>query len=171
MMNERIEWLISRRSCRNFADDKVENEKLDQIARAACNAPTARNRQLWQFTIVTDTNVLKKLCTVIEKELDREGYSFYGAPVLILCSNDREHRFGREDCACAMHNIYLAAHALELGCVWINQLTDICDCEDIRNILRPLDVPDNHVVYGCAAIGYAKGAPAQKIVSYPIVWH
>ncbi len=169
-MNEKIEWMMARRSCRNFENRPVEKADLQEVALSACYAPSARNRQLWQFTVVTDAAALERLYTAVGKALERENYTFYGATAMILCSNDRENPFGREDCACAMENIYLSAHALSLGAVWINQVTAVCDTAEVREILRSFGVPDNHVVYGCAALGYPACPPVEKAVSEPIVW-
>lgn len=170
-MSQMLEMICSRMSCRSFLQTDVEREKLEQLVTVACNAPSARNRQLWQFTVVTQTQDLSELYTAVGAALGREDYGFYGANCMILCSNDREHPFGREDCACAMENIMLCAHALDLGSVWINQLTSTCDDARVRSILSRLGVPENHVVYGCAALGYRASEPTEKTVSYPVVWN
>ena len=71
-------------------------------------------------------------------------------------------KYREVDNACAMQNIYVASEALGLGCVWINQLLDCCDDPQVREILDSLGVPQNHGVYGCAAIGYKAQEPTQK---------
>ena len=83
--------------------------------------------------------------------------------MLIIPSNERESRWGREDNACALENIFLAAHALGIGSVWINQLQGICDVPEIRAMLHEFGIPENHVVYGMAALGYAKEEPENDI--------
>ncbi len=93
------------------------------------------------------------------EELGREGYDMYAPEVLIIPSNLKESPFGMEDNACAMENIYLAAEALGIGCVWINQLRTICDVPKIRAILDAFHIPGDHVVYGLAALGYRDDAP------------
>jgi nitroreductase len=60
-----------------------------------------------------------------------------------------------EDNACALQNIFLAAHSFGVGSVWINQIRDICDSERIRPILTELHIPADHIIYGMAALGYA----------------
>ena len=50
----------------------------------------------------------------------------------------------------------MAARSLGIGSVWTNQLRLVCDDEDVRTLLRSWGIPDNHVVYGTAAIGYAE---------------
>lgn len=59
----------------------------------------------------------------------------------------------------ALENIFLAAHALGVGSVWINQLRDFCDVPEVRALLHEYGVPDGHAVYGSAALGYAKKPP------------
>lgn len=59
------------------------------------------------------------------------------------------------DCACALQNIFLAAKSLGIGSCWINQLGQTCDDPDVRAFLTQLGIPENHRVYGCAALGYA----------------
>ena len=64
--------------------------------------------------------------------------------------------------ACAMENIFLAAHSLGIGSVWINQLQGICDEPSIREILNDFGIPADHIVYGMAALGYADDVKAEK---------
>lgn len=102
------------------------------------------------------------LAAAVEKTLDRQGYDMYQPQVLVIPSNEKESRFGREDDACAMENMFLAAHSLGIGSVWINQLQGICDEPAIRRILTSFGVPSDHVVYGMAALGYAADTKADK---------
>lgn len=78
----------------------------------------------------------------------------YSPEVLIICSNEKDNKFKEVDNACAMENIYIASTALGLGCVWINQLKDCFDTPEVRKHLNDLGIPENHGVFGCAAIGY-----------------
>ncbi len=171
-MNSFFEILFSRRSCRSFEKREIAQESLEKIALAACHAPSARNRQLWQFTVVKNPDLLEELRRAVAATCGKgEDYNFYDPAAMILCSCDREHPYGREDCACAMENILLSAHALGLGAVWINQLTAVCDTPEVRGVLERLDVPAGHVVYGCAALGYRAAEPAEKEVKNCVVWH
>ena len=61
-----------------------------------------------------------------------------------------------------MENIYLASEALGLGCVWINQLKDCFDDPQVRALLNEFGIPENHGVYGCAAVGYRANRPSAK---------
>ena len=88
------------------------------------------------------------------RDRDREGYDFYDPAVLIIPSNERDSRWGPEDNACALENIFLAAWSLGIGSVWTNQVREVCDRPEVRNLLRKWGIPDTHVVYGTAALGY-----------------
>lgn len=112
---------------------------------------------------MTDREKIQKLAAVVEKELNRPGYDMYAPEVIIIPSNERDSRFGKEDNACALENIFLAAHSFGIGSVWINQIRDICDAPAARALLKEWGVPDSHVVYGIAALGYPAPAPEKEI--------
>ncbi|MCI8453475.1 MAG: NAD(P)H nitroreductase [Lachnospiraceae bacterium] len=153
-MNEVLNNILTRRSIRKFTGTPVPKEILEELVNAALHAPSGMGRQTWKFTVLTNKALLARLTSAIEKELDRPGYDMYRPAAVILPSNERDSRFGREDDACALENIFLAAHSLGIGSVWINQLQNICDKPDIRAVLDDLGIPADHVVYGMAALGY-----------------
>ena len=123
-------------------------------------------KQTWQFTAITNTTKIQKLAKAVAAALGRDlDYTMYSPAVLIITSNDKESRFREVDNACAMENMYLASEALGLGCVWINQINDCFDNAGVRAVLKEFGVPDNHGVYGAAAIGYKAGEqPSTKTI-------
>ncbi|MBS5333915.1 MAG: nitroreductase [Anaerovoracaceae bacterium] len=159
-MNETLKTIFSRRSVRNFNDSPVKEEDLNLILKAAVYAPSGMNRQTWQFTAVTDRGKIQELALLIEKKLGREDYDFYKPAAIIISSNERDSRWGKEDNACAMENIFLAARSLGIGSVWTNQVRLVCDDEEVRQLIGSWGIPDSHVVYGTAAIGYTDSEPS-----------
>ena len=154
MTNAVIETLMTRRSVRAFQEKAIPADQLQAILETARFAPSGMGRQTWKFTAVTNREKIQKLAAAISKELGREGYNMYQPEVLIIPSNDVESPFGKEDNACALENIFIAAWSFGIGSVWINQLQGICDRPAIREILDSFGIPKNHVVYGMAALGY-----------------
>ncbi|MCH5200802.1 MAG: nitroreductase family protein [Oscillospiraceae bacterium] len=154
-MNEAIKNILERRSVRKFSDRKIPKEELDIIIKAGLYAPSAMNRQTWQFTVLTKTEDIRELAKAVEKQLGREGYDMYEPTALIIPSNAKDSKFGRDDNACALENIFLAASSLGIGSVWINQLHGICDEPEIRALLDKYGIPADHVVFGMAALGYS----------------
>lgn len=161
-MNETIKTILNRRSCRAFTEQAVAESDVRVILDCALAAASGMGRQTWQFTAVMNREKIQKLCGVVGKVLGRDGYNMYNPDVLIITSNEKDSKFREVDNACAMQNMYLACESLGLGCVWINQLLDCFDNSEVRTILNELGVPENHGVYGCAAIGYKSQEPAAK---------
>ncbi len=162
-MNAIIENILTRRSIRAFEEKEIPANQLEEILKAAIYAPSGMGKQTWQFTAVCDRGKIQKLAAAVEKELSREGYNMYKPEVIIIPSNEKDSPWGMEDNACALENIFLAAHSFGIGSVWINQLRDICGRPSVRTLLTEWGVPENHVVYGIAALGYAAPAPQKEI--------
>ncbi|MGN0158279.1 MAG: nitroreductase family protein [Brotaphodocola sp.] len=162
-MNTIMENILTRRSTRAFEEKEIPADELKQILQAAIYAPSGMNRQTWQFTAVCTRAKIQELASIIGKELGRDGYDMYDPQVIILASNEKDSPWSKDDNACAMENIFLAAHSFGIGSVWINQLRDICDRPSVRKLLTSWGVPENHTVTGIAALGYAAPAPKKDI--------
>lgn len=160
-MNQIMETLLTRRSIRKFQQKPIPREELEQIVEAGRYAPSGMGRQTWKFTVVCNREKIQKLAGAIAEVLERENYDMYAPEVLIIPSNEKASKFGKEDNACALENIFLAAQSFGIGSVWINQLQDICDNPKIREILDEFAIPTDHIVYGMAALGYADAEPKE----------
>lgn len=169
-MNETIKSILERRSIRSFTDRKIERDLLEQIVQAGYYAPSGRNLQTWRFTVVQNKEVMERLAQAVRQALGRgEDYDFYRPDVLILTSNQRDNPLGMDDCACALENIFLAAHSLGIGSVWINQFKGICDQPAVREVLHSIGVLQDHLVYGCAALGYPADVPGCAVKNQEVV--
>lgn len=163
-MNPIMENLLTRRSIRSFTEKPLPRDEVEQIVKAALYAPSARGLQTWKFTVILDQDKIRKLAEGIRKELNLTSYDMYRPKVLIIPSNGKDSPYGRDDNACALENIFLAAHSFGIGSVWINQLQNICDAPSIRCILKEFEIPDNHIIYGMAALGYPAPASLKEVV-------
>ena len=163
-MNTVMENLLTRRSIRAFEDREIPGQELDAILKAAQYAPIDMNRQTWQFNVLRSRAKIQELAAAIGEALDRENYTMYEPQVIIITSNLRDARFGIDDNACALENIFLAAHSFGIGSVWINQLRDACDAPKVRRMLKSYGIPDDHAAYGIAALGYAAPAQPKEII-------
>src|SRR3984957_10160560 len=54
----------TRRNVRQYTPEPVSEDDLNRIAEAGWRAPSAKNRQAWDFVIVTDKGQLQELSTV-----------------------------------------------------------------------------------------------------------
>ncbi len=155
-MNEVMQNILTRVSVRAFSDKPVSKADIETLLQAGLYAPSGMGRQTWHFVAVLDKALIAELAAAMGKVLGREDYNFYNPTALIIPSNLRDSVWGRDDNACALQNIFLAAHSLDIGSVWINQLSQIYDHPDIRPILTKLSVPEDHIIFGVAALGYAQ---------------
>ena len=153
-MNAVMEAILSRRSIRKFKDDPIPDEVLQDVAKAALHAPSGMGKKTWHFVVLTNPELIAELAEAIRLELGRDQYDMYRPVALVIPSNLKDNPHGKEDNACALQNIFLAAHSYGVGSVWINQLQGSCDSGRIRPSLDKIGVPSDHVVYGMAALGY-----------------
>lgn len=107
------------------------------------------------FRVVYNPEKTLKLARAIA-EADNRGpeYNFYGAPVIINISCERDDRNALLNGAAAIENLMLAATELGLGSCWINQVRDQCDVPAVRALLTEYGTPEDHIVTCSAAIGY-----------------
>ena len=158
-MNEVLKAIKSRRSVRAYTAQQISQEDLNAILEAATYAPSGMNYQTWHFTAIQNAAVLEELNEKIkgafakseEPRLQERGHSqtyccYYHAPTLVIVSNEPDKWWAGMDCACAIENMFLAAHSLGIGSCWINQLGTTCNDPEVREFITYLGVPADHQV-------------------------
>ena len=142
-------------SGRDFKPELPPVEQIRRIVEAAEWAPSGMGRYNWHFSVVYNPEKTLKLARAIA-EADNRGpeYNFYGAPVIINISCERDDRNALLNGAAAIENLMLAATELGLGSCWINQVRDQCDVPAVRALLTEYGTPEDHIVTCSAAIGY-----------------
>ncbi len=147
---EVLDAILTRRSIRHFTTQPVPDDLVDQILRAAMNAPSAANAQPWHYVVINDRNLLEEVTT-----FHPVAESLHEAPMAILvCGDSRlEKRPDRWilDCSAATQNMLLAAHALGLGAVWLGIFPDQIRIDGMRRLVGlPAEVHPLSLV----AVGY-----------------
>ena len=146
----------TRRSVRKYTEQHIDEEKLDAILRAGMASPTAGNSQSWRFVVVDD----KKLLATIAS-LSPYATMAAAAPMAILLCADLEAEmypgFWVQDCAAAMQNMLLAAHALGLGAVWCGIHPD---AEREKAFAQAFNLPSHVNAFGLMVMGYPAEAPS-----------
>ncbi|MBT3348857.1 nitroreductase family protein [bacterium] len=151
-----ITAIATRTSIRNFSGEEVSDPVIEKLLHAAMAAPSAMNAQPWEFVVVEDRDVLKKIA---------EHPALYAsmtekASVGILVCEDTEKsykNFGAQDCAAATQNLLLAAHSLELGAVWTG-----IDDEQAKLFCDWFSLPAQIVPHIFVPIGIAAEDPVPK---------
>lgn len=150
-----LEALRSRRSIRKYSESPVEPDKIETLLRAAMAAPSAGNEQSWRFVVVTAREQLDRLA-----EATPYSGMLRGAPLAIVVCGDRTsarypEEYWVQDCAAAMENMLIAAHAIGLGACWLGYHPRGDRKDRAREILG---LPEEVDTLGVASIGY----PAER---------
>lgn len=66
--------MMLRRTVRDFSDQPVDIELIENALQVACNAPSGANKQPWHFAVITDPAVKRQLRLAAEEE----ERAFYG---------------------------------------------------------------------------------------------
>jgi nitroreductase len=147
----------ARRNVRTYLPDPVPSADLDRIAEAGWRAPSASNRQHWNFIIVTDRGQLQALSTVWQGARHIAGAAAAIALILPQPADERMKVIDRYDLGQATYAIMLAAADLGLG----TGHSSVGDQEKAREILG---VPDDHDVAFMIGVGYPADRPLKPIV-------
>ena len=112
-MNEVLEFLKKRRSIRAYTEQPVAREVLEDIVDFGRLAATAMNDQPWEFVIVTDKAILRRL----PEMTGHAQFIATAAACILVISKPTGHYL--EDGSAASEHILLAAHAHGLGACWV----------------------------------------------------
>lgn len=167
--NEVINTIMARRSVRKYLDKPVEHSKLELIAKAGINAPSARNWQHWAVRIIEDQKLINDVSEVYKKEnpeaVAREpGFKnmFRGAPNLICVCAPKDGGFDL-DAGLMGQNMMLAAQSLGLGtCIQTGPVRFLLKSEGAKPFLQRLDIPDDYKLLYVIAVGYPDETPDAK---------
>lgn len=167
LINPVIRTLLSRRSIRNFTEQKIQKEILEMILRTGYHAPSGHNMQSWRFTVLTNQEDIQRLKLNAKEAAVRRKVHFYGfenPQAVILVSNDKRNPDGCQDASCAAENMMLAACSYGIGSVWLNPLMTLRDVEPVKTVLDDFGIPKNHIVWSMVALGYpySDGAALKK---------
>jgi len=168
--NQVIDTILSRRSVRSFNGEPVCHEDMETIVECGRWAPSAHNRQGWCFVAVEKQESIQRLAQAVGAALGRDGYDMYHPAAIVIVGHAQDAPFGREDDGCALQNMFLAAHSLGIGSVWINQLQGMESDPAIKAELNRLGLPAGYEVHGVCALGYQKRSASVPARTSDVVW-
>lgn len=145
-----LEVIKKRRSIRKYQSREIEEEKLQEILKAAMFAPSARHSRPWEFIIIKDKETKDKLAAT------KDGSAFANeAPVVIVICAQETHQW-IEDCSIVAENIYLEATNQGLGTCWVqirgSERPDGSSCEEY--VKKTLEIPEGFRVLCMMPLGY-----------------
>lgn len=159
------ECIMGRRSIRQFTNEPVSNELLEEIIETASYAPSWKNTQITRYTAVTgDTkDKLSKLTKIFPGNASR----MESAPMVVAvsvvkgrCGYERDGSFSTIkgdgwqmfDAGIASEAFCLAAYEKGLGTV-------ILGLFDVEEATQLLEIPDTQELVALICVGYPAEAP------------
>jgi nitroreductase len=155
-VKDTIEVLKSRRSIRNYTQDKVPQNIIEEIIDCARLAPTAMNDQPWDFIAVTKRDLLE----LIPPMLGHAEFIAKAAFAVLVLS--RETCYAVEDCCAATENLLIAAAAYGLGSCWVAGTKQAYGTV----VARAFGAPTDHKLVAIVSFGYPAEEP--KIDKRPL---
>lgn len=162
-MNETLKVLETRRSCRNFKPDMVEEEKLEAIIKAGTYAATGMGKQAPIIIAVTNKELRDK---IVEENRKIGGWGegfdpFYGAPVILVVLADKAVGTYQYDGSLVLGNLMNAAESLGVANIWIHRAKEEFESDFGKQILADLGIEGDYEGIGHCALGYA-AEPAKE---------
>lgn len=168
-MKNDADLLFSRRSIRKYKGrSPISSETVKYIIEAAMCAPSARNMQPWHFVLTQDHHILDVLS-------ERHPYAKMlkeASLAIIVCGDKRvddNESYLLQNCAVATQNLLLAAHACELGAVWLG----VHPREERIKMCREIfSLPDYIMPVALISVGYPdeKKSRNDNYESYKVHW-
>ena len=159
-MNETLNTLKNRRSCRNFKPGLIEDEKLKAIIEAGTYAATGMGKQSPVIIAVTDQELRDKISASNSGILGVDFDPFYGAPEFIIVLADKDVPTYVYDGSLVMGNLMNAAESLGVASCWIHRAKEEFETDEYKALLKSLGIEGNYEGIGHLALGYAASEPA-----------
>ncbi len=160
-MPETLNTLKTRRSCRAYRPDPVEEEKLQQILEAGTYAATGMGWQSPIILAVTDREMRDRLSRMNAAVMGRDMDPFYGAPVVLVVLADRSIVTHVYDGSLVMGNLMNAAADLGIASCWVHRAKEEFESEEGKAILKGLGIEGDYEGIGHLILGYAAEPPAE----------
>lgn len=156
-----------RQSVRKYSEAPVAKADIDYIMECVRMAPSACNRQPWQFVIVESDEAKQKLRQCYDRSW------FATAPLYIVCLKNTEenwvrpednHAHGDIDLAIAIEHLCLAATERNLGTCWVcNFNVDLTRKIFATGPMEPVAIiPIGHIASDCPIVD-KKRKPFEEI--------
>ena len=159
-----LDAILHRRSVRQYLPDPIPQDKLQTILYAGLAAASSKNRRPWEFLVVRDKEMLRKLSECRAGA----GNLLCNCDTAIVVAADSELvDVWVEDCASAMTQMHLMADALDIGSCWLQiRLRQTADgTHAAQDVVRScLGIPDHFSVMGILTLGIPVSHPGQRTI-------
>ena len=162
-MSETLKVLETRRSCRAFKPELIEEEKLQAIIKAGTYAATGMGRQSPIIIAVTNKELRDKLSVMNAKFMgkDESFDPFYGAQELLIVLANKAMPTYLYDGTLVLGNLMNAAADLGVDSCWIHRAKEEFETQEGKELLKSLGIEGDYEGIGHLVLGYA-AAPLKE---------
>ena len=112
-MNEALNNLLTRRSCRAYQEAQIKPEELDAILEAGTYAATGMGKQSPLIVAIQDQGILQKVERLNGAVLGNpDAHPFYGAPTVVVVFGHSDSPLELADANLVIGNLLNAANAV-----------------------------------------------------------
>jgi len=166
-MNETLKSIKNRRSVRVYQVKQIKEEELQSILEAGMYAPSARDQQSWQFTVIQNTELINKISKAAQEEYKKSNdkfiqqfannenfHIFHKAPTVVIISGDENSMAAQVDCALATENMLIAAESVGIGSCWVSAAPNIINTKNYAELNKQLCIPNGFRPIYSITLGY-----------------
>ena len=142
--------IFKRQSIRKFTDEKISDDKIENLLKAGMQAPSAGNQQAWEFIVVDKKEDKEAISKMHQFAKPAEGASHL-IVTIGNSNNAKYHMMIEQDLGACNENILLQATHEGLGAVWLG----FHPIEDRTLRLKEyLNIPDYCIPFSVICVGY-----------------
>lgn len=165
---ELLELMKTRRSVREYTDEKVTDDQINAILHAGMLSPTGKAIKPWEFIVVKDADTIRKM-----RNCRAGGAKMFDTAnaVIIVLGKTEDSDVWTEDCSAVLTSMHLMAHALGLGSCWVQgRLRKTDDGTSTSDYLRDMfHFPETFEVQAALTVGHPVALPkAHTIEELPM---
>ena len=154
-MADTLTTLKTRRSCRAYKPDHVEEEKLNAILEAGTYAATGMGKQSPIILVIKDQAVRDQLMKLNAAAMGMDIDPFYGAPELLVVLANKAMPTYIYDGSLVMGNMMNAAADLGVASCWVHRAKEEFESKEGKAILKKLGIEGDYEGIGNLILGYA----------------
>ncbi len=163
-----INTILKRQSCRNFKDEQVSKEQIEQILIAANASPVGMAKyECFNITVIQNKELLNKLeeNAVNYMPQNPNKHPLYNAPTAILISMKKDTSTMAsmyvQSAGCIMENILLASTELGLGSVYLMAVPNFLGLN--AELCEEVGIEEGFIPVAMAGIGYSNNKIESKV--------
>lgn len=157
---ELLDTMLKRKSIRQYTDEKISKENIEQILQAGLLAPSSRNIRPCELIVVESKDTLEKLshCKTFGSKMLKDA-----SHAIVVLGNKNKSDVWIEDCSIVMTYMHLMATSLNIGSCWVQcRLRNNGEMTTEDYIKDLLSIPDSYCVEAILCLGIS----ANEITSH-----